>query len=147
MYVYIYIYIHLYIYIYICICTYTYMSLSLSIYIYIYIYISGCCPIPPCFLITLQYTKLHGVQVTRSHLYIIMQKHTRKHMFIVGEKLWASLFSRDSNEHIMLNTLTNLQGFTLCFFDCKCKSLEILGEHRINNRKKQNNNRTTQRNT
>ena len=28
---------------------------------------------PPCFLTTLQYTKLHGVQAKRSHLYIIMQ--------------------------------------------------------------------------
>ena len=50
-------------------------------------------------------------------------------MFIVGEKLWASLFSRDSNEHIMLNILTNLQSFTLCFFDCKYKSLKRLGEN------------------
>ena len=56
-------------------------------------------------------------------------KNRRKHMFIVGEKLWASLFSRDSNEHIMLNILTNLQGLTLCFFDCKCKSLKRLGEN------------------
>ena len=102
---------------------------------------------PPCFLTTLQYTKLHGVQVTRSHLYIIMQKHTRTHMFIVGEKLWASLFSRDSNEHIMLNTLTNLQGFTLCFVDCKCKSLKRLGENINENKKKQKTNRQTRRQT
>ena len=32
---------------------------------------------PPCFLTTLQYTKLHDVQAKRSHLYIIMQKRTR----------------------------------------------------------------------
>ena len=121
-----YIYIYIYVYIYIYICIYMYIC----VYIYIYIYTYGCCPIPPCFLTTLQYTKLHGVQVTRSHLYIILRKHTRKHMFIVGEKLWASLFSRDSNEHIMLNTLTNLQGFTLCFFCCKCTSLKRLGENR-----------------
>ena len=31
---------------------------------------------PPCFLTTLQYTKLHGVQAKLSHLYIIMQKNT-----------------------------------------------------------------------
>ena len=49
------------------------------IHIYIYIYIYGCCPIPPCFLITLQSTKCHGVQVKRSHLYTIMQKHTHTH--------------------------------------------------------------------
>ena len=68
-------------------------------------------------------------------------------MFIVGEKLWASLFSRDSNEHIMLNTLTNLQGFTLCFFDCECKSLKRLGENRNkNNRNKQKNKQTNSKN-
>ena len=47
---------------------------------YIHIYAYGCCPIPHCLLTTLQSTKRHGVQAKRSHLYTIMQQHTRKHM-------------------------------------------------------------------
>ena len=41
---------------------YIYIYIYLSLYIYIYIYIYGWCPIPPCFLTTLQYTKLHGIE-------------------------------------------------------------------------------------
>ena len=88
----------------------------------IYIYIYGCCPIPPLLFDHPAIYKTSWRAGETIALVYNMQKHTRKHMFIVGEKLWASLFSRDSNEHIMLNILTNLQGFTLCFFDCKCKS-------------------------
>ena len=73
-----YTYMYIYIYIYTC------------IYIYIYTYVYGCCPIPPCFLTTLQYTKLHGVQAKRSHLYIIMQKHTITHVYCRRETLGIS---------------------------------------------------------
>ena len=45
----------------------------MHIYIYIYVYIWVMSYPPPCFLTTLQYTKLHGVQAKLSHLYIIMQ--------------------------------------------------------------------------
>ena len=60
------VYIYIYIYIYTCVYTCVYIYIYIYIYvhthacIYIYIYIYGCCPIPPCFLTTLQYTKLHG---------------------------------------------------------------------------------------
>ena len=54
---YIYMYIHIYIYMYIHI--YTGICMYMYIYIYIYIYM-GAALSPPCFLTTLQYTKLHG---------------------------------------------------------------------------------------
>ena len=38
------------------------LSLSLYIYIYIYIYMGDVLFPPPCFLTTLQYTKLHGIE-------------------------------------------------------------------------------------
>ena len=64
----------------ICAFMYIYIYIYIHTFIYIYIYIYGCCPIPPCFLTTLPFTKRHGVQAKRSHLYTIMHKHTRKHM-------------------------------------------------------------------
>ena len=85
-YIYIYIYTHLFVFS---------LSLSIYIYMYIYIYIYGCCPIPPCFLTTLQYTKLHGVQVTRSHLCIIMQQtHTKTHVYCRRETLGIIVLAR-----------------------------------------------------
>ena len=75
-------------------------------YVYIYIYIYGCCTIPPCFLTTLQYTKLHGVQAKLSHLYMIMQKHTITHVYCRRETL-GHHFSNLSN---LFNILQRIVG-------------------------------------
>ena len=93
MHIHIYIYIYIYIHVYVCIYIYMYICIYINTCMYVCIYIyMGDVLSPPCCLITLQSTKLHGVQAKLSHLHIIMQKHTRSHMFIVGEKLWASFF-------------------------------------------------------
>ena len=50
------------------------LSLSICIYIYIYIYFGVMSYPPPCFLTTLQYTKLHG----KESLGIIFPKELKK---------------------------------------------------------------------
>ena len=69
---------------------------------------------PPWLLTTLQSTKLHGVQAKRSHLYRIMQKHTKPHCILccITALIFGSLVSL---LHKLLNMFTVLSSVVQVF--------------------------------
>ena len=80
---------------------YIYIYKYINIYIYIYIYM-GAALSPPCFLTTLQYTKLHG----KESLGIIFQL-LQKSLNILGE-IWKNRRKTEQTE-IQDIQLTNLR--------------------------------------
>ena len=113
---------------------------------------------PPCFLTTLQYTKLHGIE----SLGIIFPtcpnklkktRRNRKNSKTNGNNIntgypaldpTANKYLSGSGWEIYVFSVyyVFLLSFCLfclymCFFDCKCKSLKRLGENIKTNRKKQ----------
>ena len=129
-------------------------------YIYIYIYICmGDVLSPPCFLTTLQYTKLHGIE----SLGIIFPtcpkelkktRRNRKDSKTNGNNINTGYPALDPTANKYLSgsgwkisvvflffcsvVLLSFCSFCfyMCLFDCKCKSLKRLGENKKTRRRR-----------